>query len=1331
MTAFTEKTTLHFDFSHLPEGTELKLVDSTGTVFLQPHTPETRALHRTRNRLLAALPHECLERISHFVPEAEFSDTEISICLITYPSKLPGAVAGAIAGVYVHRPRKAVKEAVKQLMRNTNSIPLPGRMKYLNPRQLLKHDAHLSSAQLLQLAVDYHTDASEVISTVDMALKLVMEHPEINTVLPDAHYRLEELIFDNPLFSHLVAYLENSPPDSEDSWYENTVSKTPEGKILEPADDLIDKNGKTIEWPTLEVEGKTYRVYPQYNLKDELGSVLSPVVLGVLETVKNTPWLKGQNWTVQNGVTTHAREGEETLPAANELLKAATGNWSIQANTSQYGMNIYYETLRMVPGTKDVEVEVKNWANRYLGVYCQFFDADGNQIIHPNWTAEPPFETAVYAPNPGKKYLTLISPGSAILGGPVQELTPRTRLVFSMPDNAATVKILLGGLGDGSVDMDVDKLGIVMTSLVSYGIPVVLTALSTGAKSQKWYIDFFKDNENIKVLAGAALTVYTGLFTTLGNAMGYGPLLAKTADFVGGILFSAMMKKLALLIAKVSAEDQLMQNAPVVGWALRVTSLAAASASMIATSVAVSASPSTFEYEIKRTMTLGVSVSPDPTHGTSTQKPIWPETGTKYRIMVKYEGGTITLSKEAPLPIKRDQPINVLFSDYTNDAVKVAPDKKFQVIAVIYTKNDSIVGQWTSDWYPLTPEENRPGEIQNLRRVKGAIIEMLVPLLPDTKYEYNKKLAYSPDVKKYWWNANKNDKPKATQEGLKNQDVSELLGLTLNNMAYKLGYAYYASRQNLPLDGGKERVSTRMYVLKSISTLQEPGAGMKVSDRGMSLQPGIAYDQFGPEGLLALEPATKYMSDLNKHILSAALLAEFQAKNLALENSAGIRVIKEDALWSIVPRGASEPMYLLRRQVDVIRVFLWPTPEISPNNFYLDTSTYISQGKHHLRLVNLRDNSSPYFNDTPQSWGSFHTGVDDLAIHPAGYAVTINYARNQLYILRLPTEGKADKDAPAALSFGGFGEREGLLGGPVALTVTADGRILVLESRYARVQAFDTYGNPVACFATPFTFTLEGKYASEIQAQLFSDDLKNQLQLHIPALNTEKPDCRQRYLNMPLINLYEDERSDLDQKSINDSIRQAFDAMGIGLGQQVDVSVTKAGNYWMLKDKISGVCFDLRYNADSEKVEVYRSLSFSVTEKTRNSQWVLDDQNHGLRFSAVKEEDGKIRFTRLASTMSLKNKVTDEVIYHNIACETKGYLYVLWHKKPGTSPSDYRLDIYYPDGKPLTEGGNNGQPNAARMVVDQWRNLFTLNYEQMEGPEGRPEPSISQWIPNT
>ena len=91
---------------------------------------------------------------------------------------------------------------------------------------------------------------------------------------------------------------------------------------------------------------------------------------------------------------------------------------------------------------------------------------------------------------------------------------------------------------------------------------------------------------------------------------------------------------------------------------------------------------------------------------------------------------------------------------------------------------------------------------------------------------------------------------------------------------------------------------------------------------------------------------------------------------------------------------------------------------------------------------------------------------------------------------------------------------------------------------------------------------------------------------------------------------------------------------------------------------------------------------------------------------------------------------TEGSTYLDLAVEFTGYLYVL--SRSG-SPPVFRLDIYHPaqsDTQPIctTRG-----MNAARLNVDFWRNVYTLNYEVLKLPSGqippRTEPSVSFWAP--
>ena len=77
--------------------------------------------------------------------------------------------------------------------------------------------------------------------------------------------------------------------------------------------------------------------------------------------------------------------------------------------------------------------------------------------------------------------------------------------------------------------------------------------------------------------------------------------------------------------------------------------------------------------------------------------------------------------------------------------------------------------------------------------------------------------------------------------------------------------------------------------------------------------------------------------------------------------------------------------------------------------------------------------------------------------------------------------------------------------------------------------------------------------------------------------------------------------------------------------------------------------------------------------------------------------------------------------------EGMGYLYVLSFVNNGLTAADYRLDIYDPQGNFLTRTTGVA---AARLAVDTFRNVYTLNYEVVANAP-RIEPSLSQWNPST
>jgi hypothetical protein len=96
----------------------------------------------------------------------------------------------------------------------------------------------------------------------------------------------------------------------------------------------------------------------------------------------------------------------------------------------------------------------------------------------------------------------------------------------------------------------------------------------------------------------------------------------------------------------------------------------------------------------------------------------------------------------------------------------------------------------------------------------------------------------------------------------------------------------------------------------------------------------------------------------------------------------------------------------------------------------------------------------------------------------------------------------------------------------------------------------------------------------------------------------------------------------------------------------------------------------------------------------------------------------------------LQLNATEGNTYLDLAVEFTGYLYVI----SADANNNHRLDIYHPTQigtRPICTTLN---VNAAKLTVDFWRRVYTLNYEVLQLPNngGIPaftEPSVSQWLP--
>lgn len=122
---------------------------------------------------------------------------------------------------------------------------------------------------------------------------------------------------------------------------------------------------------------------------------------------------------------------------------------------------------------------------------------------------------------------------------------------------------------------------------------------------------------------------------------------------------------------------------------------------------------------------------------------------------------------------------------------------------------------------------------------------------------------------------------------------------------------------------------------------------------------------------------------------------------------------------------------------------------------------------------------------------------------------------------------------------------------------------------------------------------------------------------------------------------------------------------------------------------------------------------------------VLETGN--ARIQAFDVTGNPVRVFKNGTSAIIELEKTADVEYLDIAVEALGYMYVLSSANGGQNVEDYRLDIFTPQGNRLARTTGVA---AARLAVDTFRNLYTLNFASVLGAP-RVEPSLSQWVPST
>jgi hypothetical protein len=1288
-------TTLHLTGPPIPNA-PITLHAMGKTYEMQAHSTDSLREHRRSNVALGMIPESNISLLTHFV-EVELPSDVVTFFYATVPGG-PHALMGNMLVTAIHVPPESRRIAAERRMRRTgllqaNAPGLTHTLRRLGVKPAMLASANVGHADLLQAS-------AQILDPGETAKSILFQHPEIASLNPEIAADMLDFYIEQSLdlYPQLWQYISSHGPGSREPWQTVTHSTHGDGSPFEPPDDVLDRDGKPLEWP-MDAAGK--RRIPRSELSDGVLAAARPGLDYILRETKNDANLHGVVWTRNHGIpVTHDKQQSQAPPraAGPGVPTAAAYKWTLTNPGSGYGLDID-DSIGFNPANAEATVKLKNTANRCLGAYVQFFDSEKKAVALPDWTERTKVGRVS---DPTVKYIAFVRPVSTVFGIPMPADT--ISLSFPFPDSAVKAKVYLGGLGQGARNPEIANFGLISTCVLNYGIPSLMICFGVGLDSTAWYFSLLTNPTVLELLLGVAMLEVGDTWRT---SMSTEFFLKKAASVIGTIIFTKVLiiPVTKYIVARVVGQ-QVMQNMPIAGWVYRVMSLTAAAGNLISTTVAVAQAPTIYTLEVDRSIEVKVTVRPDPAHGGADA--VWPENFDHYDLILTHSTGATEKKTALPKPAGRNTPIQDTFT-----GVPAGAGDKIQVTANLYASNETLRGSWTSEWIAAVGADG-----SSTVSIGGNIIERLVPLSSDTSYAHKRKLAFDTSAKKHVWQetaAAPQTVWSQTGSGDPDHNVSRLVNLTINNHAYRIGYTWMASGQNLPLDLGSERTNNQAFAFQSVNTGQDPEKGIKEPSRAFSVQPFLTYDQFGPVPLLtaplSLQPALDQAGDAVPPELRQLFV------DAGKDAPQSRKVVAPTVEWWLYIAG--QPKYVLRRQPAQIAVYPYPNPEYSPRNFFLDPRAVAD--RQHLRHVDLGDNASRTFDyATGKSWGAFtQSNLDAVVVHPRGYVIGVSYRNHKMEVLALPETARADAEAPVAIPASGRGVQEGLMNAPKAMTVAADGRVLVLEQGNARVQAFDIHGNPTQCFAGALTFEVDGAHAAGLDQRQVTPQLAEALQKGVPPTIA------------PRAYLQQSARSELDAGRISTSVRQAISNRGITLSDKVQLKTVTAGKIWLLQDVGESISYDLR--DDGAEVPLRAAASYGVEIEGKGSQWIVRDATNVQTFRIRRKADGKLAVRQLVATMALKDAATANVEYLDIATEPEGFIYVLSYARPGNKAADYRLDIYNPDGSHLARTPNKtGDSNVAcaKIVVDHWRTLYALNYESFRGPGGRTEPSVSQWAPS-
>ena len=451
--------------------------------------------------------------------------------------------------------------------------------------------------------------------------------------------------------------------------------------------------------------------------------------------------LQGKIWARHDGTTSVVHDSQAGLADSNL-------NWDYQQKNGEAGLFVSSPTVKVQDdGSVTITLNnVSNWFLRFLGMWLQFFDANGQVVTVDDKmrTKLLPDDEPSALDKKDALFVSIVPPAFTVAGIPVYPGQTSVTLHLKPDTDIQTIKVLYAGLGfSGSLPQDpedITTVGVALTLTVNYGL--VSLFMAVGCSNLDPVLKVLRVTGG-KIIAGVIVSLINQ-YLKGGTGIAVWPavkaIIKALLDVIAGKVAVKGLVALVKAITTETAEAEIIDSVPVTGQIARAVAAVVGIAQMGETSIEVALSPPVYEFDLSLTHDVSFNIYPDKEN---TQFPAVPE-GYKlyYTVIYLFDNGSSPHMKaptEVPDPTVKSIPVNIQGIP-RGGKIKVSVGFYARASSTLISQNDWCAGQGSTGL--------QTNDVDTLQDIY--ITQTKIPISPTTQYKHTHKTVLDAAGKHHW-----------------------------------------------------------------------------------------------------------------------------------------------------------------------------------------------------------------------------------------------------------------------------------------------------------------------------------------------------------------------------------------------------------------------------------------------------------------------------------------------------------------------------------------------------------------------------------------------------